>query len=98
MGSYGSQNFKTLLLPQTTFESFQSFPGFSSQRSRQKVLFWIFETLSFRFLMIFFNFTTVPYLETKKPSIIWSEIWASGVTIQCRQGILTLIFETFKSA
>ncbi len=33
MGPYGSQNFKMLLLPQITFESFQTFSEFSSQRS-----------------------------------------------------------------
>ncbi len=39
MGSYGSQNFKTLLLPQITFESFQTFSEFSSQWSWQKYCF-----------------------------------------------------------
>ncbi len=39
MGPYGSQNFKTLLLPQITFESFQPFPEFSSQWSSQKYRF-----------------------------------------------------------
>ncbi len=31
MGPYGSQNFKTLLLPQIIFESFQTFSQFSSR-------------------------------------------------------------------
>ncbi len=39
MGPYGSQNFKTLLLPQITFESFQPFPEFSSQWSSQRYCF-----------------------------------------------------------
>ncbi len=36
IGPNGSQNFKTLLLPQMTFESFQPFPEFSSQWSSQR--------------------------------------------------------------
>ncbi len=39
MGPYGSQNFKTLLLPQITFEFFQAFSEFSSQWSSQKYCF-----------------------------------------------------------
>ncbi len=31
MGPYGSQNFKTLHLPQITIESYQTLPEFSSQ-------------------------------------------------------------------
>ncbi len=93
MGPYGSQNFKTLLLLQITFESFHPFPEFSSQLSSQ-VLFWIFEILSFRFLMNFWISTLHP-MGKPKTSIIWktsdrrakqSEIWASGVSIQCTQG------------
>ncbi len=59
-----------------------------------KVLFWIFEILSFRFLT---NFWISPLHPMGKPktSIIWktsdcrakqSEIWASGVSIQSTQG------------
>ncbi len=39
MGTYGSQNFKTLLLPQITFESFQTLSEISSQWSSQKYCF-----------------------------------------------------------
>ncbi len=39
MGPHESQNFKTLLLPQISFESFQPFPEFSSQWSSQKYCF-----------------------------------------------------------
>ncbi len=39
MGPYGNQNFKTLFLPQITFEYFQPFPEFSSQFSTQKYCF-----------------------------------------------------------
>ncbi len=35
--SYGSENFKTLLLVQIAAESFQTFPAFSSQWSSQKI-------------------------------------------------------------
>ncbi len=56
MGSYGSQNFKTLLLPQITFESFQPFPGFSSPWSSQKYCFrflkvWVFHFNEFLALL-----------------------------------------------
>ncbi len=39
MGPHGSPNFKTLLIPQITFEYFQPFPEFSSQLSSQKYCF-----------------------------------------------------------
>ena len=35
MGPYGRQNFKTLLIPQITFESFQTISEFSFQLSSQ---------------------------------------------------------------
>ena len=41
MGPYGSQNFKTLLLPQITFEFFVTCPEFSSQWYWQKYFFGI---------------------------------------------------------
>ncbi len=49
MGPYGSQNFKRLLLPQITFESFQTLSEISSQWSSQKFCFgfWNFEFLIF---------------------------------------------------
>ena len=67
MGPYGSQNVKTLLLPQISFESlfFELFLNillFSVVL--KKVLFWIFEILSFRYFNEFFKFTIVPYGET----------------------------------
>ncbi len=40
MGTHGSQNFKTLLLPQITFQSFQTFSEFS-QWSSQKYCFGV---------------------------------------------------------
>ncbi len=48
MGPYGSQNFKTLLLPHITFELFQTFLNFLSQGSSQKYFFgflkfWVFD-------------------------------------------------------
>ncbi len=61
MGPCGNQNFKTLLLPQITFESSRPFPEFSSQLSSERYCFWIFEILSFWFR----TFTIVPYGETK---------------------------------
>ncbi len=39
MGPNGSQNFKMLVLPQITLESFQTFSEFSSQWSSQKYCF-----------------------------------------------------------
>ncbi len=39
IGLYGSENFKTLLLHQITFKSFQTFSEISSQWSSQKYCF-----------------------------------------------------------
>ncbi len=74
MGPYGSKIFKTLLLPQITLEYFETSPEFSSQRTSRKYCFWIFDTLSFRFLTIFFfenfKFTMiVAHVEVKKPQL-----------------------------
>ncbi len=55
VGPYGSQNFKTLLLPQITFESFQTFSEFSSQWSWQTYCFGFLKLLSFWFFTIFFS-------------------------------------------
>ncbi len=57
MGPYGRQNFKTLLLPQITFESFQTFSEFSSYWSSQKycfefLKFWVFEFSGFFFVFV----------------------------------------------
>ena len=87
MGPYGSHNFKTLLLPQITFESFQTFSEFSSQWSSKSTVFWFGKF----WVSVFFKFTTIPYGKPKT-SIIWktsdrrtkrSEIWGSGVSVQC---------------
>ena len=58
MGPYGSQNFKRLLLPQITFESFQTFSEFSSERSSQK---YCFGFLSLWFFTNLFSFTLTCY-------------------------------------
>ncbi len=66
MESHGSKNFKTILVPQITFEFFQTFPEFSSQWS-SVLLFWVFEIL--RFFGIFFEnykFTIVYPMEKLK--------------------------------
>ncbi len=92
--TYDPMGAKTLLLPQITLESFQTFSWILFSVVLTKVLFWIFEILSFRFLT---NFWISPLHPMGKPktSIIWktsdrrakpSEIWASGVSIQCTQG------------
>ena len=107
MGSYGSQNFKPVLLPQITFESFQTFPEFSSQRSPQTYCFG-FLKFGFPIFNEFSNITIVPcgesknlnYLEKKLPRAKQSEIWASRVSIQCTQGtfdtlVIKVILESF---
>ncbi len=53
MGPYGSQSFKTLLLPQITIWTFSTFSWIFFSVVLTKVLFWIFELLSFRFLTFF---------------------------------------------
>ncbi len=61
MAPYGSKNFKTLLL-QITFESFQNLFWIFFSVVHTRVLFWIFENLSLRFLTIFFlSVNTGPY-------------------------------------
>ncbi len=52
IGPYGSQNVKTLPLPQIAVESFQTFFWIFFLVVVTKVLFSIFEMLSFRFLTI----------------------------------------------
>ncbi len=64
MGPYGSQNFKTLLLPEITFESFEPFPEFSSQWSSQKYCFGFLALLncvSRAHEIETLKFTIVPY-------------------------------------
>ena len=56
MGPYGSKNFKMLLLPQFTFESFKLFLKFLLSFPHKSYCFWIFEILSLRLLMNFFRF------------------------------------------
>ncbi len=86
MGPYGSQNFKTLLLLQITFESFQTFSAFSSQWSSQKycfrfLKFGVFDFSGILFLLwhsnVFHNtphfdifYRSVSVCENKYPRII----------------------------
>ncbi len=56
MGPYGSQNFKRLLLPQITFESFQTFSEFSWPDKSTVLEFWNFDILIFQdFFFVLFN-------------------------------------------
>ncbi len=59
MGPYRSQNFKMLLLPPITFESFQTFSEFSSQWSSQKCCFRFLKFLVFDFSGILFVFVNI---------------------------------------
>ena len=62
MGPNGSPYFKTLLLPQITFESFQTFSEFSSQWSSQNYCFEFSKFLVFDFSGFFFAFVNMgPY-------------------------------------
>ncbi len=62
MGPYGRQNFKTLLLPQISFESFQTFSEISSQWSSQEYCFGFLKFWVFDFSGILFVFVNmVPY-------------------------------------
>ncbi len=72
MGPYWSKHFKKLLLPQTGFEVFQTSSEFSSQWSSQEysVDFLNFKLPIFHIFFETFEFTIVPYGETKT-SIIW---------------------------
>ena len=62
-GPYRSENFKTLLLLEITFELFQTSVKFSLQRTSQSTVldFWI---LSFRFVT---NFGNSPFFPMEKP-------------------------------
>ena len=60
MGPHGSQNFKTLLFPQITFESFQTVSEISSQCFSQKycfgfLKFWVFDFSRFIALLDYVN-------------------------------------------
>ncbi len=57
MGPYGNKHFKTLLLLQITFESFQFFPEFSSQCSSQKHCFGFLKFWESDFSGLFFSFS-----------------------------------------
>ncbi len=59
MGPHGSQNFKTLLLPQISFDSFQTFSEISSQWSSQKYCFGFLKFGVFDFSGIFFVFIKI---------------------------------------
>ena len=69
MGLYGSQTFKMLLLSQITLESFQTFswifPVFLT-----KVLFCIFEILSFRLLVLFDYVSRADEIENSRSSVV----------------------------
>ena len=99
MGPYVSKNFKTLLLPQITFKSFQTFSEFCSHKSTTVFFFCVCVFLIFKILCFWFltNFWNLPFYSMAKPKtpIIWKkrdrrakrdEIWVSGVSIQCIQG------------
>ncbi len=58
IGLYGSKNFKTLLLPQITFESFQTFSEISSQLSTLKECFGFLKFLVYDFSRFFFSFSS----------------------------------------
>ncbi len=76
MGHYGSQNFKTLLLRQITFESFQTFSEISSQWSSQKYCFGFLKFWVFDFPGIFFAFTWDPMgAETPKDYSSLKSLW-----------------------
>ncbi len=64
MGPYGSQNFQTLLLPEITFDIFQTFSQFFLWVRLTKVLFleiWNFQLTIFTDFFFFSQFTIVPY-------------------------------------
>ncbi len=82
MGPYGSQNFKTLLLLQITFESFQTFSVFSSQWSWQKYCFGFLKCT----ILSYGKTKNLNYLQTSDRKAKRSEIWASWVNVQCIQG------------
>ncbi len=59
MGPYGRQTFKMLLLPQISFESFQTFSEISSQWSSQKYCFGFLKFWVFDFSGILFVFVNI---------------------------------------
>ncbi len=59
MGPYGSKTFKTLLLPQKAFESFQTFLEFSSQWCSQKYCFGFLKFWVYDLSWIFFVFVNM---------------------------------------
>ena len=92
MGSYGSENFKMLLLLQIATESFQTCPEFFSQWFSQNYIrdFWKFDFPIFN--DFFWNFLNPPLYSREKsnPSIFWkardrrtksSDIWDSHAVI-----------------
>ncbi len=75
MGPYGSQNFKTILLPQITFESFQTFSEFSSQWSSQKYCFGFLKFWVFDFSGILFVFVNIgPYGRQNFKTLLLAQI------------------------
>ena len=88
MEPYWSKNFKTLLLPQVTFEFFQTYAEFSSH--------WpSYECTNFHNFFSEISLSPLCHIEKPKTAIISTrshlrgkrgEIWASGVSIKCIQG------------
>ena len=76
IGPYGSQHFKMLLLPQTTFESFQTFSEFSSRWSSQTYCFGFLQFWVFNFSKFFFALTWDPMgAETSKRYSSSNHFW-----------------------
>ena len=80
MGSYASENFKTLLLLKISQKFWNVFMNFSPN-GRHKIMLRIFEILNFRFLTNFFfenfKFTIVPYGEIKNLKYLENDGWYS---------------------
>ena len=100
MGAKTSKRYSSIKSLLNPFEPFLNFL-LSGSHKGTVLDFWNFEIPIFN---EFFNFIIVPYGEIKKKKpIIWktsdlgakrSEIWASGVSIQCRKGTLdTLVIK-----
>ncbi len=66
MGPYGSTNFKTLLLPQITFECFQLLLNFLFSGDHKGT---VLEILSLRFFTMFFQNLKITFCHMQKPKI-----------------------------
>ncbi len=69
---YGSPNFKTLLLPQLAFESFQTFSEFSSEWSSQSTVldFWNFEFFIFQEVLALLDYVSTAHGIEIRPSSV----------------------------